>query len=149
MKAQRLRRNEVAFTSQTVREFGTEFDVYGYYVYDVGRGDNMTKTTRVSSMRIKVNPDIKTKAKPILKAIGLSFSDVFNLTLNQICLKRKLPFEITAEQLTENGYTREFEESILKEAQELYEAVENGTAKIYNSAAELFADLDEEDDEYD
>ena len=32
--------------------------------------------TRSSGMHIRVNPDIKTKAEPILFAIGLSFSDV-------------------------------------------------------------------------
>ena len=45
-------------------------------------------STRSSGMHIRVNPEIKAKAEPILAAIGLSFSDVFNLTLNQICLKR-------------------------------------------------------------
>ena len=46
--------------------------------------------TRSSGMHIRVNPEIKAKAEPILASIGLSFSDVFNLTLNQICLKRKI-----------------------------------------------------------
>jgi len=49
-------------------------------------------STRSSSMHIRVNPRIKANAEPILAAIGLSFSDVFNLTLNQIYLKRKIPF---------------------------------------------------------
>ena len=48
-------------------------------------------------------------------------------------------------ELTENGYTPEFEAEILAEAEECYAAVANGTAKIYNNAAELFADLDAED----
>ena len=65
--------------------------------------------TRSSEMYIRVDPDMKAKAEPILAAIGLSFSDVFNLTLHQICLKRKLPFELSAIELIENGYTQEFE----------------------------------------
>ena len=48
-------------------------------------------------------------------------------------------------QLTENGYTPEFEAEILAEAEECYATVANGTAKLYNNAAELFADLDAED----
>ena len=48
--------------------------------------------------------------------------------------------------LTENGYTPEFEAELLLEAEKCYAAVANGTAKIYNNAAELFADLDAEDD---
>lgn len=104
--------------------------------------------TRSSGMHIRVNPEIKAKAEPILAAIGLSFSDVFNLTLNQICLKQKLPFELSAVQLTENGYTPEFEAEILAAIEEAHDAVANG-AKTYKNAAELRAALDAEDDEDD
>ena len=101
--------------------------------------------TRSSGMHIRVNPEIKAKAEPILAAIGLSFSDVFNLTLNQICLKRKIPFELSSIQITENGYPLDFETEILSSAEESYAAVANGTAKLYRNAAELFSDLDAED----
>jgi len=105
--------------------------------------------TRSSGMHIRVNPEIKAKVEPILTAIGLSFSDVFNLTLNQIYLKRKLPFELSSIQLTENGYTPEFEAEILAESEKLHAEVANGTAKLYKNAEELFADLDAEDDDDD
>ncbi|MCL1820949.1 MAG: type II toxin-antitoxin system RelB/DinJ family antitoxin [Oscillospiraceae bacterium] len=103
--------------------------------------------TRSSGMHIRVNPEIKANVEPILAAIGLSFSDVFNLTLNQIYLKRRIPFELSDVQLTENGYTLEFEERVLAEAEKAYAAVANGTAKLYKNAEELFADLDAEDDD--
>ena len=103
--------------------------------------------TRSSGMHIRVNPKLKAEVEPILKTIGLSFSDVFNLTLRQIYLKRKIPFELSSVELTENGYTPEFEASVLAEAEELYAAVANGTAKTYKSAEELFADMDSEDDD--
>jgi addiction module RelB/DinJ family antitoxin len=103
--------------------------------------------TRSSGMHIRVNPGIKAQAEPILAAIGLSFSDVFNLTLHQICLKRKIPFELSAIQLTENGYTTDFEMELLSSSHEAHTAVANG-AKTYKSAIELRAALDaEEDDE--
>jgi len=102
----------------------------------------MTKT-RSSGMHVRVNPEIKANVEPILAAIGLSFSDVFNLTLNQIYLKRKLPFELSSTQLTENGYTAEFEAELLAEAEESYTAVAEG-AKTYKNAAELRAALDAE-----
>ena len=103
--------------------------------------------TRSSGMHIRVNPEIKARVEPILSAIGLSFSDVFNLTLNQIYLKRKIPFELSSIQLTENGYTSDFEADLLLASKESHTAVENG-AKTYKSAAELRAALDaEEDDE--
>jgi len=37
--------------------------------------------TRSNGMHIRVNPEIKARVEPILAAIGLSFSDVFNLML--------------------------------------------------------------------
>jgi len=103
--------------------------------------------TRSSGMHIRVNPEIKASVEPILAAIGLSFSDVFNLTLRQIYLKRKLPFELSSVQLTENGYTPEFEAEIIAESERMYAAVANGTAKVYNNVAEMFAEWDKEDDD--
>ena len=100
---------------------------------------------RTSSMHIRVNPDIKAKVEPILSAIGLSFSDVFNLTLNQIYLKRRIPFELSAIELTENGYTTEMEAVILRDAEETYSAIANGTARIYQNAAEMFAEWKDEE----
>lgn len=103
---------------------------------------------RTSGMHIHVNPEIKTKVEPILAAIGLSFSDVFNLTLNQIYLKRRIPFELTSIQLTENGFTPEFEAAILAEAEDDYVKIADGTLKPYQSVAEMREALDaEENDE--
>jgi len=104
-------------------------------------------TTRSSGMHIRVNPEVKANVEPILKAIGLSFSDVFNITLRQIYLKKRIPFDISSVELTENGYTPQFEAEILAESEACYAAVANGTAKLYTSAEELFADLDAEDDD--
>jgi addiction module RelB/DinJ family antitoxin len=98
-------------------------------------------------MHIRVNPEIKASVEPILAAIGLSFSDVFNLTLRQIHLKRKLPFELSATQLTENGYTEEFEAAVLAESAAMDIAIANGTAKVYDTVDEMFADLEAEDDD--
>jgi addiction module RelB/DinJ family antitoxin len=105
--------------------------------------------TRSSGMHIRVNPEIKEKVEPILAAIGLSFSDVFNLTLNQIYLKRRIPFELSSVQLTENGYTPEFEAELLAESEELHTAVANGTVNPYQNTAEMFGKWDKEDAEGD
>ena len=127
---------------------GFSVDVCGCFVYDNGRGDKvMPDTTRSSGMHIRVNPDIKANVEPILAAIGLSFSDVFNLTLNQIYLKRRIPFELSAVQLTENGYTPVFEEEVLVAAEKDYAAIASGTAKIYRNTAEMYAEWDKEDAE--
>ena len=71
---------------------------------------------------------------------------MFNLMLNQIYLKRKIPFELSSTQLTENGYTTEFEARFLAEAEELYKSVDNGTTKVYKNTAEMFAVWDKEKD---
>jgi len=102
--------------------------------------------TRSSGMHIRVNPEIKAGVEPILAAIGLSFSDVFNLTLKQIYLKRKIPFELSSVQLTENGYTANFEAELLSASEESYAAVAEG-AKTYKTAADLRAALDAEDND--
>ena len=104
--------------------------------------------TRSSAMHIRINPEIKLRAEPILAAIGLSFSDAFNLMLHQIYLKRRIPFDLTSMELTENGYTPEFEAMILKELEEAHAAVANG-AKTYKNTAEMFADWAKEDAEDD
>ncbi|MCL2721024.1 MAG: type II toxin-antitoxin system RelB/DinJ family antitoxin [Treponema sp.] len=123
-------------------------DICGCFVYIVNRGNKTMSDTRSSGMHIRVNPEIKAGVEPILAAIGLSFSDVFNLTLKQIYLKRKIPFELSSVQLTENGYTSNFEAELLSASEESYSAVADGTAKLYKNATELFADLDaDEDDE--
>ncbi len=97
--------------------------------------------TRSSGMHIRVNPQIKAEVEPILSAIGLSFSDVFNLTLRQICLKKKIPFELSSIQLTENGYTTEFEQELLTEAEHCYTA---STVMSYNNVLEMREALDKE-----
>ena len=102
--------------------------------------------TRSSGMHIRVNPEIKANVEPILAAIGLSFSDVFNLTLNQIYLKRRIPFELSSIRLTENGYTPDFEAELLSASEESRAAVASG-AKTFESAAELRTALDAEDDD--
>jgi hypothetical protein len=49
--------------------------------------------------------------------------------------------------LTENGYTPEFETKMLAIAEETRTTVANGTAKVYYSTAEMFAEWDNEEDE--
>ncbi len=65
--------------------------------------------------------------------------------LHQISLKREIPFELSSLQLTENGYTEEFEAELLAASEESHLAVANG-AKTYKNAAELRAALDAEDE---
>jgi len=53
----------------------------------------MNKNTIVN---LRVNSEVKEQAGIILDAMGLSFSDAFNLLLHQIKIQRSLPFEVVA-----------------------------------------------------
>ena len=109
----------------------------------------MQEIIRSNDIYIKVNPSIKAKDEPIFTTISLTFNDVFNLMLKKISLKQKIPLELSSQQLTENGYTPEFEAELLAAAEESYAAIANGTAKLYKNTAEMFAEWDKEDAEDD
>jgi len=53
----------------------------------------MTKNT---TLNLRVNSEVKEQAGMILDAMGLSFSDAFNLLLHQIRIQRSLPFDVVA-----------------------------------------------------
>ena len=53
----------------------------------------MSKNTTVN---LRVNSEVKEQAGMILDAMGLSFSDAFNLLLHQVRIQRSLPFEVVA-----------------------------------------------------
>ena len=63
--------------------------------------------------------------------------------------RRKFPINQSSTELTENGYTPEFEAEILAEAEELYKAVANGTIRPYKDVDEMLAAWDKEDMEDD
>jgi len=53
----------------------------------------MAKTTTIN---IDVDTSVKEQAGEILEGLGLSFSDAFNLMLDQVRIQRALPFEVEA-----------------------------------------------------
>jgi len=52
--------------------------------------------TKNSTINLRVNSEVKEQAGMILDAMGLSFSDAFNLMLHQIRIQRSLPFDVVA-----------------------------------------------------
>jgi len=52
--------------------------------------------TKNSTINLRVNSEVKEQAGIILDAMGLSFSDAFNLMLHQIRIQRSLPFDVVA-----------------------------------------------------
>ena len=53
----------------------------------------MAKNTTIN---IRVDSEVKEHAGIILDAMGMSFSEAFNLMLHQIRIQRALPFDIVA-----------------------------------------------------
>jgi len=86
----------------------------------------MVKNTVVRS---RVNITLKQDVEKILDELGLSISDAINIFLYQIKINNGLPFEMKIP----NKETRK----ILKES------AEGKNIKKFNSANELFADLNE------
>ena len=78
--------------------------------------NSMNKNTKIN---LRVNSEVKEQAGIILDAMGLSFSDAFNLMLHQIRIQRSLPFEVVAYSNTPKSDTLTFIERIEKGEEEL------------------------------
>jgi len=76
----------------------------------------MNKNTTIN---LRVNSEVKEQAGMILAAMGLSFSDAFNLLLHQIRIQRSLPFEVVAFSHTPRQDTFDFIERIENGEEEL------------------------------
>ena len=49
-----------------------------------------------ATINLRVNTEVKEQAGRILDAMGLTFSDAFNLMLHQVRIQRCLPFDVVA-----------------------------------------------------
>ena len=90
----------------------------------------MTKNTTVN---LRVNAEVKEQAGMILDAMGLTFSDAFNLLLHQVRIQRCLPFEVVAFNNTPKSDTLSF-----------IERIENGEEELvgpFSSKEELWKSL--------
>ena len=76
----------------------------------------MNKNTTVN---LRVNAEVKEQAGVILDAMGLTFSDAFNLLLHQIRIQRSLPFDVVAYSHTPKQDTRAFIERVESGEEEL------------------------------
>ena len=111
----------------------------------------MAKTANIN---IRTEPEIKQRIETLFSQFGITVSDAVNIFFHQSLMHRGLPFQMQLPgynnetlKLTENGYTPEFEEEVLRAAEEDYAAIRNGTAKLYTNTTEMFAQWDKEDDE--
>jgi len=85
------------------------------------------------TMNIRVNAEVKEQASTILEAMGLSFSDAFNLMLHQVRIQRCLPFEVVAYNNRPKPETIAFIERV--------ENGEEGLVGPFSSKEELWSSL--------
>lgn len=76
----------------------------------------MSKNTTIN---LRVNSEVKEQAGLILNAMGLSFSDAFNLLLHQVRIQRSLPFDVVAYSNAPRAETLAFIERIENDEEEL------------------------------
>lgn len=82
-------------------------------------------------IRARVEEDLRDDAADVLKALGLTISDVMRMTLTRIATEKALPFELTRP----NAVTRE----ALEEAQQMRQARKHRFA----TGQDLLNDLEE------
>jgi addiction module RelB/DinJ family antitoxin len=98
---------------------------------------------KTTACTIQLDPGLKAEAEQTFAEFDLDLSQAISIFLQKSVKDHCLSFSLP---LTENGFTPEFEAELLAEAEELYREIANGTAKVYANAAELFADIDAEND---
>ncbi len=84
-------------------------------------------TTKTATARALLNPKIKNEAEEILKELGLSVSNAYELFYRQVIAQKGLPFEL---QIPKEKTT---------------EAIENsrqGKGRTFSSTKELFKNLE-------
>ena len=72
-----------------------------------------------ATINLRVNAEVKEQAGMILDAMGLSFSDAFNLMLHQVRIQHCLPFEVTIHSNTPKPETIAFIDRVEKGEEEL------------------------------
>lgn len=90
------------------------------------------------TMNIRVDSDVKEQAGRILEAMGLTFSEAFNLMLHQVRIQRALPFDVVS-----------YGHKASAETLALIERIENGTAEMagpFKTFDEYKAWVNEDDD---
>ena len=81
-------------------------------------------------MHIRVNPKVKRETEPILEDIGVTFSDVFNMLLNQIRIRGEIPFTLIS-----NYYSPELIKAIKDGEKEI------ATAKKYDDVETMHKEI--------
>ena len=90
-----------------------------------------------STLQVRIDSKTKHQVKKILDKLGLDFSSAIKLYFYQIQRTKNLPFIVR----TENGYTPEFEQEIVRQLAEMKRERKAGKAKLYKSSREWAKDI--------
>ena len=86
-----------------------------------------------TTYNIRIDKQVRKQADALYKSMGLSLSSAINLFLTQSVIQGKLPIN---EVIAKPSYA----DMLLQDADEIDTAIANGTAKVYNTPDDLFAE---------
>jgi DNA-damage-inducible protein J len=96
-------------------------------------GKELIVMAKNTTINLRVDSEVKEQSGRILDAMGLTFSDAFNLLLHQIRIQRALPFDVVAFSHVPKSETANF-----------IDQIENGTEQLvgpFSSKEELWRSL--------
>jgi DNA-damage-inducible protein J len=91
-----------------------------------------------TTYNIRIDKRVREQADALYKNMGLSLSSAINLFLRQSVIQGKLPI---SEIIAEPAYA----DALLLDAAEIDAEIANGTAKVYVTPDELFAEWEREE----
>jgi len=89
------------------------------------------------TIQLRIDNKTKRQASNIIKKLGLDLSTAIKLYLKQIIINQGIPFRVR----TENGYTPEFEDSLLRAEEETMRLYKTGKIKGYSSINKMHEDI--------
>jgi DNA-damage-inducible protein J len=89
------------------------------------------------TIQLRIDKNTKRRAAQITEELGFDLSTAIKLYLKQIIINKGIPFNLR----TENGFTSEFEEDLLKEEKTMMRLYKTGKLKGYSSIKEMHQDI--------
>ena len=70
------------------------------------------------AIQIRLDQKLKLAAEDTLEEMGLDIPTAIRIFLKKVVITKRIPFSLQSSNLTENGFTEEFEDSILESAKD-------------------------------
>lgn len=91
----------------------------------------------MATLNIRIDESLKNKASKTFNNMGLDLSSAVKLFLHQSVSEQRIPFEIR----TVNGYTKAYEDELLREVNQVKEDIRTGKSKGYKNIKEMYKAL--------